>query len=289
MTAFDYHEAFNRTVGWVTPGELDRLKSSRVAIAGLGGVGGSHLLTLSRLGIGGFNVADFDTFCLANMNRQAGAFVSTLDQPKAAVLQRMANDINPEADIRVFPAGVNESNYADFLDGVDVYVDGLDLFAVEARRRVFAECARRGIPAVTAAPLGMSAALLCFTPGSMGFEDYFQLEGKDEFEQVIRFLLGVAPAMLHRGYLVHPAAVDLIAHRGPSTPMACELAAAMAGTATLKLILKRGKVVVAPSGIQFDTFRNKLVRTWRPGGNRNPIQKIGFAVARSILAAGQKR
>lgn len=285
MMAFDYHEAFNRTVGWVTPAELGRLRSARVAIAGLGGVGGVHLLTLSRLGIGGFNVADFDTFCLANMNRQAGAFVSTLDQPKSTVLQRMANDINPEADIRVFPDGVNDSNYAAFLDGVDVYVDGLDLFAVQARRRVFEECARRGIPAVTAAPLGMGAAALCFTAESMSFEDYFQLEGHDEFEQVLRLLIGLAPAMLHRGYLVHPAAVDLAAHRGPSTPMACELAAGIAGTTVLKLILGRGPLVLAPSGIQFDAYRNKLTRTWRPGGNRNPIQKVGLAVARSILSA----
>jgi hypothetical protein len=69
--------------------------------------------------------------------------------------------------------------------------------------------------------------------------------------------------------------------------MACELAAGMAGTATLKLLLNRGRLVVAPSGIQFDAFRNKLVRTWRPGGNRNPLQKIGIAVARSILSGKQ--
>lgn len=283
MGSFDYREAFNRTVGWVTPGELDKLRQSRVAVGGLGGVGGSHVLTLARLGIGAFHIADFDTFALANMNRQAGAFVSTIDQPKSAVLERLARDINPEADIRVFAEGVTDDNLEAFLDGVDVYVDGLDLFAVKARRAVFAACERRRIPAVTAAPLGMGASLLCFTPTSMGFEDYFQLEGQDELEQVIRFLIGVAPAMLHRGYLVHPAAVDFLAKKGPSTPMGCEMAAALAGSATLKLLLGRGPVLSAPSGLQVDAYRNKLVRTWRPLGNRNPIQSLGLLIARRVL------
>ena len=49
---FDYHAAFSRNLGWVTETEQDILRSKRVAIAGLGGVGGSHLLTLTRLGVG---------------------------------------------------------------------------------------------------------------------------------------------------------------------------------------------------------------------------------------------
>ena len=48
---FDYATAFSRNIGWLTPQEQESLRSKRVAIAGLGGVGGSHLLTLTRLGI----------------------------------------------------------------------------------------------------------------------------------------------------------------------------------------------------------------------------------------------
>ena len=75
---FDYHEAFSRNLGWVTEAEQETLRNKRIAIAGMGGVGGSHLLTLTRLGIGAFNLADFDQFELANFNRQAGASVSHL-------------------------------------------------------------------------------------------------------------------------------------------------------------------------------------------------------------------
>ncbi|MET0056427.1 MAG: ThiF family adenylyltransferase, partial [Candidatus Thiodiazotropha sp. 6PLUC10] len=82
MTGFDYQTAFSRNIGWVTKGEQQRLRQARVAIAGLGGVGGSHLLTLTRLGIGEFNLADFDTFAVENFNRQAGANLNTVGQPK---------------------------------------------------------------------------------------------------------------------------------------------------------------------------------------------------------------
>ena len=164
----------------MTPAEQAILRDKRVAIAGLGGVGGSHLLTLARLGIGKFHVADFDTFDVVNFNRQAGALVSTLGLPKSDVLAAMAKDINPELEVTVFSSGIDRDNVAEFLAGADLYVDGLDFFAFDARELVFAECARRGIPATTVAPLGMGAALLNFMPGRMTFEQYFRVADRAE-------------------------------------------------------------------------------------------------------------
>ena len=283
MTGFDYQTAFSRNIGWLTPAEQALLRNKRVAIAGLGGVGGSHLLTLTRLGIGAFTIADLDTFELANLNRQAGARLSTMGQQKTDALCTMAKDINPELDIRAFNGGIDKGNIDSFLENADLYVDGLDYFAVPARRTVFSACAEKRIPAVTAAPLGMGAAVLNFLAGGMTFEEYFQLEGQSEQEQLIRFLLGLSPRMLQRDYLVHPEAVDFASRRGPSTPMACEICAGMAATEALKILLGRGGVLSAPRGQQFDAYANRHVKTWRPGGNRNPLQRIGLAVARRQL------
>lgn len=283
---FDYHQAFSRSIGWVTAAELERLRAARVAIAGLGGVGGAHLLTLARLGVGRFHIADPDTFELQNMNRQAGAAMSRLGRPKVEALAEMARDINPELEIAEFPAGVRPENFDAFFAGVDIYVDGLDFFAFDIRRRVFADCARRGIPAVTVAPLGMGAALLNFRPGGMSFDAYFDLrEGLSDEELSLRFMLGLAPALLHMNYLVDPTAVDLAARRGPSTPMACELCAGVMGTEVLKILLGRGRRVWAPRGVHFDAYRQRLAHTWRPGGNRNPLQRLLLRVARRRLAA----
>ncbi len=281
--AFDYHEAFSRNIGWVTRAEQEALRGKRVAIAGMGGVGGFHLLTLARLGVGRFNIADLDTFELANFNRQAGATLSSLGRAKVDVLAELARDIDPELELQVFPRGVDADNLDVFFRDVDLYVDGLDFFAFDARERVFAHCARHGIPAITVAPLGMSAALLNFLPGGMSFEAYFRLAGLPELDKAIRFLVGLAPALLHRHYLADPSRVDLRARKGPSTIMACQLCAGVAASEALKILLGRGKVWAAPHGIQFDGYRNKLAHTWRPGGNNHPINRLAIAIARRQL------
>ncbi|MDQ2820923.1 MAG: ThiF family adenylyltransferase, partial [Pseudomonadota bacterium] len=241
-TSFRYEQAFSRNIGWVTPDEQAILRTKRVAIAGGGGVGGVHLLTLARLGISKFHIADFDTFDLPNFNRQVGANMSTLGQPKADVLARMARDINPEIDIQIFPEGINEDNLVEFFKGVDIYVDSLDFFAFDIRQKTFAMCAKLGIPATTAAPLGMGTALLTFMPGKMTFEEYFQWGDLSDLDKAIRFVVGLAPAGLHRPYLVFPEAVNFSEKRAPSTFMACQLCAGLAATEVLKILLGRGKV-----------------------------------------------
>jgi len=235
------------------------------------------------LGIGAFNIADFDRFAIANFNRQAGATVASLDRPKIDVLAEMALDINPELDIRRFPMGVEADRIDAFLDGVDLYVDGLDYFALDIRRQVFARCAALGIPAVTAAPLGMGVALLNFLPGAMSFEDYFQLEGLSPDEQAIRFLLGLSPRMLQLAYLVDRSRVNFAEKRGPSTVMACQMCAGFAATEALKILLKRGRILAAPRGVHFDAYRYRFTRTWRPGGNSNWMQRLTLSIARRQL------
>ncbi len=282
-SSFDYASAFSRNIGWVTLAEQQRLRECRVAVAGLGGAGGAHVLTLSRLGIGKFHISDFDRFEVHNFNRQAAAFVSTVGQTKAEVVARMALDVNPTSDVKSFGDGVTEQNLDAFLEGVDVYVDGIDFFAMEARRMIFAACHARGIPVVTAAPLGMGVSLLYFDPKGMSFEQYFRLEGVSRQEQFARFIAGLSPAMLQRPYLVAPEAVNFAEKRGPSTVMGCDLCAGLIGTAVLKILLNRGKLRPAPWAMQFDAYRQKLSFTWRPFGNANPLQQLLLALIRPHL------
>lgn len=280
---FDYDSAFSRNIGWVTLVEQQKLRKSRIAIAGLGGVGGAHLLTLARLGIAHMHIADFDEFDVHNLNRQAGASMPNMGQPKLDTMARLARDINPEIDLQVFPHGVQPDNVDEFLRNVDVYVDGLDFFALPARRMVFAKCREKGIPALTAAPLGMGVAFLYFRPDGMSFEDYFQVEGVDQQEQYARFIAGLSPAMLNRDYLVAPEAVNFQEKRGPSTIMACELCAGVIGTSVLKVLLNRGELRAAPWGMHFDAYHQKLKFTWRPFGNSNPLQQLLLKFIRPIL------
>lgn len=282
---FNYEDAFSRNIGWLTNEEQKIISTKRVAIAGAGGVGSLHMLTLARLGIQHMHISDFDDYEIHNFNRQFGASMSTVHQGKMETMNSMVVDINPEADVKNFDGGINKNNIDDFLDNVDLYVDSLDFFALSARKLVFQKCHERRIPVVTAAPLGMGAAILCFLPEQMSFEDYFRFEAKkSEEDQLIQFLIGLSPAMLQRKYLVDPASVNFRKKKGPSTVMAVNLCAGIAGTYALKILLGRGEVLAAPYGLHFDAYRNKLKRTWRPFGNAGLLPKIMFNIAKRVVS-----
>lgn len=285
-TLFNYKSAFSRNIGWVTEQEQAALSTKCVAIAGLGGVGGAHAVTLARLGVGKLKLADFDAFGVENMNRQAGARMSSVGRPKLDVIVEMVKDINPDIQIETFSSGVNDDNVVNFLNGVDVYIDGLDFFVLGVRRVVFDYAYKQGIPAVTAAPLGMGVANLNFMPGGMSFEEYFRLEGKPLNEQYLRFLVGLSPARLHGRYLVVPESINLAEKRGPSTIMACELCAAVAATQTLKILLDRGKVITAPRCLQFDAYENTYKVSYRPWGNNNPINRLAIFLGKKFMLKG---
>src|ERR1700722_9372411 len=279
---FPYDLAFDRNLGLVTDWEQLAFRAKRVAIAGVGGVGGVHLLTLARLGIGAFTIADFDQFEFANFNRQAGALLPTVGRDKGTVMEEMALAINPELQIRRFDAGVVPETVDAFLRDADLFVDGLDFFALPLRRQVFARCAALGIPAVTAAPIGMGVAFIAFDPKGMSFERYFRLEGRPEQEQYVRFLLGLTPRALHRRYLVDPTRVDLARRRGPSTVIACQLCAGVTAAAAIKLLLGRGDVKPAPYNHQYDPYPGLSRVTRLAFGNAGPLQSLKIAIGRRV-------
>lgn len=285
---FNYYEAFSRNIGWVTLEEQQRLRNAKVAIGGLGGVGGDHAITLARLGIGNFHISDLDDYDIPNFNRQAGANIETVGQPKADVMENTLKGINPDAHIKNFSQGITEENLDDFLDGVNIYVDSLDIFCMDIRRKVFQACYEKGIPAISAAPMGMGTAMMCFIPGKMSFEEYFCLEGYSFEDQILRFVVGMSPSMEQRHYLVRKSSVNFTQEgaKVPSTCMGISLAAGVLCTNVLKLVLERGEVIHAPYGLHFDAYRNNLIKTYRPGGNRHWKQRFMCWYLKRLLAKG---
>lgn len=275
---FVYEEAFSRNIGWLSPYEQQILRRKRVALAGLGGVGGSHVSTLARLGVGAFTIADFDVFELANFNRQAGAKMSTLNKRKIDVIRDLARDINPEADVKLFEKGLKEDQIDAFLADADIYVDSLDFFTIDLRRKIFARCAELGIPAVTAAPIGMGTAFLLFMPGGMTFEEWFRFGKADPAKHPVFFAVGLAPAGLHRSYLMDPSVIDFVHRRVPSTGLACDLCAGVAAAQVVKILLNRGSLEPVPVYHQFDAYTGRWKKGRMPWGNGNPIQRLKLAI-----------
>jgi hypothetical protein len=281
---FNYENAFSRNIGWVTHDELQKIKNTKIAIAGLGGAGGEHAMTLARMGFQNFHLSDFDEFEEHNFNRQAGAFISTIDKPKCETIAAMLKDINPNATIKTFPNGINEDNIEDFFDGVDIYVDGIDFFAMKARLLVYEACKQKGIPNLLAAPLGMGCAVICYTKDSMPYDQYYRFhEANNDEERFIKLLIGLSPALIHKSYLADESAANFKEKRGPSTPMAIKLCSGILVSNVVKIALNRGKVITAPRVQQFDAYKNKFVISNCPFGTNGPIQRIKFKIAKKML------
>ena len=276
---FNYEQAFHRNVGWFTREELQVLRRKRVAVGGLGGTGGSHVTTLVRLGIGAFTLADFDRFELVNFNRQAGAKLSTLGKPKLEVVRDMALDINPELQIRSFPDGIVDGQIDSFLEGADVYIDAIDVFALEMRRKIYARCQVLGIPAILSVPAGMGTAFLIFLPNGMSFEEWFRFGDVEASKRLVNFIVGAGPSALHRPYLINKSSVNLETRDVPSTGLACELCAGVTAAQTVKILLGRGKVEAVPTYHHFDAYRCVYKKKKIRRGNRNWLQRIKLAFA----------
>ena len=123
-----------------------------MAIAGLGGVGGSDLVALARLGIGKFTIADPDVFEMRNTTQQYGATRSTEGHLKAEVMRDIVLNINPEAQIRRFCERIGRENALSFMAGADVFIDAMDASEIKMRRLLYRMARQDGIFALGASP-----------------------------------------------------------------------------------------------------------------------------------------
>lgn len=265
---------FSRNIGLITEAEQKKLLNTQVSVVGAGGVGGLHILTLARLGVGKFKIADPDTFEAANVSRQFGASQQTYGKNKAETLAKMVTDINPHAKVEVFAEGVDDSNMDEFLSGSEVFVDGIDFFAFETRRKLFIRARKKGIHGITCAPLGFGSTLQVFAPDGMDFDTYFGIRPEYTIEKKLAaFAAGLAPHLYHTKYL-DASKVDLDRQKGPAVAPACTLAASLLTTEAVKIITGSQKIYPAPHYIQIDLYLRKLKKGYLWLGGNNPLQRL---------------
>ncbi|MBE6600208.1 MAG: tRNA threonylcarbamoyladenosine dehydratase [Ruminococcaceae bacterium] len=147
------NEEMSRTAALLGGGACDKLKSARVAVFGVGGVGGFICEALARAGIGALDIYDADTVAESNINRQIIALRSTLGRAKVDVMKARIADINPDCKVtahKVFYLPKNADEFS--LDGCDYIADAVDTVAakVELARRADA----LGIPMISAMGTG---------------------------------------------------------------------------------------------------------------------------------------
>ncbi len=132
---------------------LDILKNMRVAVFGIGGVGGYVCEALVRSGVGAFDLIDNDTVCLSNINRQIIATHKTIGQYKTEVMRERMLEINPDVDVRIHNCFFLPENADEFpFDEYDYVVDAVD--TVIAKIELVMKCRKEGIPVISSMGAG---------------------------------------------------------------------------------------------------------------------------------------
>lgn len=144
---------FSRTQLLLGQGAMETLSRARVAVFGIGGVGGYVCEALVRSGIGHFDLIDDDRVCLTNLNRQIIATRNTVGQYKVEVMRERMLEINPDADIRLHKCFVLPENAGDFpYDSYDYVVDAID--TVSAKIQLILHAQQAGTPIISAMGAG---------------------------------------------------------------------------------------------------------------------------------------
>ena len=118
---------FSRTELLIGKEAMDKLNASRVAVFGIGGVGGYVCEALARSGVQAFDLIDDDKVCLTNLNRQIIATRKTVGQYKADVMKERILEINPKADVRIHKCFFLPENASEFpFEEYDYVVDAVD-------------------------------------------------------------------------------------------------------------------------------------------------------------------
>lgn len=139
---------FSRTQLLLGKAAMEELKDARVAVFGIGGVGGYVCEALVRSGVGHFDLIDDDRVCLTNINRQIHALRSTVGKYKAEVMKARMLDINPEADITTHLCFFLPETAADFdFSSYDYVVDAVD--TVTAKIQIIMQAKESGVPVIS--------------------------------------------------------------------------------------------------------------------------------------------
>lgn len=144
---------FSRTQLLLGKDAMDRIAGSRVAVFGIGGVGGYVCEALARSGVQAFDLIDDDKVCLTNVNRQIIATRKTIGKYKADVMKERILDINPKAEVEIHKCFFLPENASEFpFDKYDYVVDAID--TVTAKIELVLQCQKLGIPIISSMGAG---------------------------------------------------------------------------------------------------------------------------------------
>ena len=280
MKSFDYNIAFSRNIGILSKSEQEKVSQTTIAIAGMGGVGGEYLISLVRAGFQHFKICDLDAFEMANFNRQFGANIQSIDNPKTHTMKEMAQAINPNCQIEVLDDPISSDNVHSFLKNCDLVVNGMDFFVLDAHQILIEAANKKGIVALAAVPFGLGAGYLAFSPEKASFEQYFRFsKAKNKHEKALLFAIGFGIGSYHIQY-IDQNRINIKEKSGPSNIAGIKACSGMITTGALQTVLWPKELKATPWATHLDFRKNKIKHCYILGGNQNPIQRFKFWFAK---------
>jgi molybdopterin/thiamine biosynthesis adenylyltransferase len=148
--------------GWGEEGQK-KLKSAKVVVAGVGGLGCPASAYLAAAGVDRLVIADNEKFDLSNMNRQILGWRKDLGKFKAETAAKKLRELNPEIKIEPVNSKITEANINQLVQDADVVIDAMDNW--DTRFVINAACVEKGIPFVHAGVYGLHGQLTTIMPG----------------------------------------------------------------------------------------------------------------------------
>ena len=260
----EYTNLVNRNIGLITEKQQERLRTSKISVFGMGGIGSPAFEVLVRCGIGRFSIVDRDEFELTNMNRQIFAFPSTMGRRKIDVAEQWAKEINPDVKTDKYDR-VDEDNIADILNNSDVAVLAID--ELKPCLIISRKASEMNIPLVEgwAIPYGNVRTFTAQTPS---LEEAYGLPTQDrhissitddEFKKLgLEVLFGLGRIEEIADFYTDDV-VKRIAegHISSFAPMVWLTSVLMALEA-VKVLLNWGKTALGPDFTLYDPFKHRI-------------------------------
>jgi molybdopterin/thiamine biosynthesis adenylyltransferase len=233
-TGMGYWEIITRQMSIVTKSQQTRFKESKIVVIGCGGLGGTVVEMLARMGVGELNIVDKDSFDMSNLNRQLMSSIESLGKCKSEVTKEKIRLINPYVKVNAFNEELNEENLEKIIGSCDIAIDALDNLLTRVLVNRYTK--EKEIPFIHGAIHGTIGQLTVFNDKTISYEELFSLPslGKkldNKTKQEISNLSQKTPPVI-----------------GPITNIIGSLEAFEA----FKIITKIGKVTLAPKILNLD-------------------------------------
>jgi len=264
MQPKEYSDLTQRNIGLLSEEQQNRLKTSCIAVFGVGGLGGVISEILARCGVGSIKIVDNDTFDATNLNRQIFAFRDTLGQDKIEVTEKFLKKINSQLIIEKYKEAT-EDNIEKILKNTDVAILALD--SIKPIIIISRSCGQLNIPLVEgwALPFGNVRVFTAQTPS---LEEAYNMptKGKEissisqkDFKELKNYMLSTLKNIKGIDKFYPPLAIQRIMEgKIPSFAPMVWLTSVLMSLEAIKIILKWGDISLAPAFSLYDPFTQKI-------------------------------